>query len=107
MSTPAESREPTTEPGTTRADDQWHAVDALLVRVGQGNLRALGQLYDSTAAMILGLTNALLCDAGRAEQVTEEVFLEIWCWAGSFDPSRHSAMSWMVTLTHSRVIARR
>lgn len=77
------------------------------MRVGQGNLRALGQLYDTTAAKIFALANALLRDARRAEQVTQLVFCEIWRRARSFDPSRQSGISWMVALTHSQVTARR
>src|SRR3712207_7909500 len=49
---------------------------------------------------IFGLVKRLLVDHAQSEEVTQEVFLEIWQTAPRFDANRGAAMSWILTLTH-------
>jgi RNA polymerase sigma-70 factor (ECF subfamily) len=44
-------------------------------------------------------------DPDRAEEAALAVFLELWRTSASFDPDRGSAMGWIVTLAHQRVVA--
>jgi RNA polymerase sigma-70 factor (ECF subfamily) len=43
-------------------------------------------------------------DAGAAEDVQQQVFLEVWRRADEFDPDRGSLLTWIMTITRSRAI---
>ncbi|WP_396600248.1 sigma-70 family RNA polymerase sigma factor [Frigoribacterium sp. R86507] len=80
--------------------------DELLPRVAQGDQAAFAALYDQTAPRVLGLVKRLLKDHAQSEEVTQEVFLEIWQNATRFDSTRGSAASWMLTMAHRRAVDR-
>lgn len=80
--------------------------DDLLLRVRFGDQTAFADLYDRTAARVLGLVRRVLIDAAQSEEVTQEVFLEIWQSSSRFDPNRGSATSWILTMAHRRAIDR-
>jgi RNA polymerase sigma-70 factor, ECF subfamily len=71
--------------------------DELLARVGRGDRDAFGTLYDATAARVFGLVRRLVVDHAQSEEVTQDVYLEIWQAAPRFDASRGSAIAWMLT----------
>jgi RNA polymerase sigma-70 factor (ECF subfamily) len=77
-----------------------------LVRVASGDKAAFTELYDATAARIYGLVKRLLVDPAQAEEVTQEIYLEIWQSATRYKPERGSAMSWMLTMAHRRAVDR-
>jgi len=91
----------TPEPGRTLS-----TPDELLPRVAQGDQAAFAELYDQTAPRVLGLVKRLLKDHAQSEEVTQEVFLEIWQNATRFDSARGSAASWMLTMAHRRAVDR-
>jgi RNA polymerase sigma-70 factor (ECF subfamily) len=66
-------------------------VDALLLAVGRGDRTALGAFYDRTAPSVFGLLSTALGGSGRAERVTEEIYLRLWRMAPVFDPGERSA----------------
>ncbi|KZE95083.1 ECF RNA polymerase sigma factor SigK [Agromyces sp. NDB4Y10] len=82
------------------------SVDDLLVAAGAGDRDAFGALYDRMSARIFGLVRRLVVDPAQAEEVTQDVFLEIWQTAPRFDRERGSAISWMFTLAHRRAVDR-
>jgi RNA polymerase sigma-70 factor (ECF subfamily) len=77
-----------------------------LVRVASGDKAAFTELYDATAPRIYGLVKRLLVDPAQAEEVTQEIYLEIWQSATRYKPERGSAMSWMLTMAHRRAVDR-
>jgi RNA polymerase sigma-70 factor (ECF subfamily) len=81
-------------------------LDDLLVATAGGDRAAFGALYDQSAARIFGLVRRLVVDPAQAEEVTQDVYLEIWQTAARFDPSRGSALSYMFTLAHRRAVDR-
>ncbi len=81
-------------------------VDDLLSATGSGDRAAFGELYDRTAARIFGLVRRVVIDPAQAEEVAQDVFLEVWQTAPRFDASRGSAISWMFTLAHRRAVDR-
>jgi RNA polymerase sigma-70 factor, ECF subfamily len=93
----------TSEQGQERAQA---TVDELLSLVAAGDQRAFAQLYDLTAARVLGLVRRVLRDPAQSEEVAQEVFLEIWQNATKFDQGRGSAMTWIMTMTHRRAVDR-
>jgi len=78
----------------------------LLTRVAQGDREAFAELYDRTAPRVFGLVKRLLRDHSQSEEVTQEIFLEIWQSATRYDPSKGGAISWMLTMTHRRTVDR-
>jgi len=80
--------------------------EELLERVATGDREAFAALYDLTAPRVLGLIKRLLKDHSQSEEVTQEVFLEIWQTATRFDPARGGASSWMLTMAHRRAVDR-
>jgi len=80
--------------------------EELLRRVAAGDRDAFAELYDATAPRVFGLVKRLLRDHAQSEEVTQEIFLEIWQTAARYDPSKGGAMAWMLTMTHRRAVDR-
>jgi RNA polymerase sigma-70 factor (ECF subfamily) len=87
-------------------DDRRDSLQAQLVATSRGEAAAFEDLYDSVAPRIYGLVLRILKDAHQSEEVTQEVFLELWRTAIRFDPTRGSAQSWVMTMAHHRAVDR-
>lgn len=79
---------------------------ALLGRVAGGDQVAFASLYDAVAARVHGLARRVVRDEHLAEEVTQEVFLQVWRESPRFDAARGSAMAWLLTLAHRRAVDR-
>ena len=78
----------------------------LLERVATGDQRAFSDLYDLLSPRVFGLIKRLLRDHAQSEEVTQEVFLEIWQTATRFDPNKGGATTWILTMAHRRAVDR-
>jgi RNA polymerase sigma-70 factor, ECF subfamily len=79
-------------------------VDALVSRVARGDSAAFDRLYDEVAAPVYGLARRIVRDPARAEDVTQEVFLEVWRKASRFDRKLGKAKTWIMTIAHRRAV---
>lgn len=79
---------------------------SLLCAVAAGDRSAFSQLYDRMQPRVLGLCMRILRDIGHAEEVSQEVFLEVWQLAPYFDAEKGSAVGWILRKAHSRSIDR-
>ncbi len=81
-------------------------LDELLVLVARGDEAAFERLYDRLIASVFGLIRRVVRDRAQAEEVAQEVMVEVWRSAARFDPARGSAMSWVMTVAHRRAVDR-
>ncbi|HEX6045449.1 MAG TPA: sigma-70 family RNA polymerase sigma factor [Pyrinomonadaceae bacterium] len=78
----------------------------LLKAIAAKDEAALGQLYDSYRLILFGVLMRILNNREEAEDVLQEVFLQVWRRAGDFDENRGRPFTWLVTLARSRGIDR-
>jgi RNA polymerase sigma-70 factor, ECF subfamily len=81
-------------------------LEAQLVATGRGDVAAFADLYDGLAPRVYGLVLHLIKDVHQSEEVTQQVFLELWQTSARFDPSRGSAYAWVMTRAHHRAVDR-
>lgn len=78
----------------------------LLHAVARNEEGALTVLYDRYRLILFGLLVRILSSREEAEDVLQEVFLQVWRRAADFDEERGRPFTWLVTLTRSRAIDR-
>jgi RNA polymerase sigma-70 factor, ECF subfamily len=81
-------------------------LERLLALVARGDEQAFAELYRQVAAAVFGLVTRVVRNPAQAEEVTQEVFVELWRTASRFDPARGSARSWIMTCAHRRAVDR-
>ena len=81
-------------------------ADALLARVGSGDADAFEQLYPLVAGSVYGLALRIVRSRSLAEEVSQEVLVDVWRQAPRFDPAKGSAMAWVLTMAHRRAVDR-
>jgi len=79
-------------------------LESLLNRVARGDEEAFSKLYDRISAAVFGMARRVVRDPARAEEVAQEVFLQVWQGANRFDAERGSAKTWILTLAHRRAV---
>lgn len=84
-------------------DQEWAGY---VRRIAGGDDTALASLYDETSTLLYSIAVRILGNPADAEEVTLDVYTQIWNKAGSFDASRGSASAWIVMLARSRALDR-
>ena len=87
--------------------DQAQVTDVnLLHAIARRDEAALGSLYDRYRLILFGLLVRILSSREEAEDILQEVFIQVWRKAGDFDELRGKPFTWLVTLARSRAIDR-
>jgi RNA polymerase sigma-70 factor (ECF subfamily) len=81
-------------------------AESLIRRLTTGDHKALGEFYDLYAGLVNGLALRILHDRTEAEDVVQEVFVQVWRQATRFDPRRGSPEAWVCTIARSRALDR-
>jgi len=72
----------------------------------RGRVQALATLYDRYAGLLLSMANRMLGDETMAEDLVQDVFMEVWRRAHAFDASRGSVRTWLLVRLRSRALDR-
>jgi RNA polymerase sigma-70 factor (ECF subfamily) len=81
-------------------------LSSSIASVADGDQAAFALVYDALAPTVYGVVRRVLRDPAQAEEVTQEVFVEIWRQAARFDASRGSVRTWSHTIAHRRAVDR-
>lgn len=87
-------------------DDRAERLADQLELAGRGDQAAFGRVYDDTAGMVYGIVLRVIQSPEQAEEITQEVYVELWRLAGRFDRSRGSVRGWVATVAHRRAVDR-
>ena len=79
----------------------------VMEQLRNGNPDALPILFDRFHRLVLKIALRILRDAGEAEDVMQEIFLEIFNKAGQFDPAKGSTKTWILQYAYHRSLSRR
>lgn len=89
----------------TPSESSGVSPDAALVhRLLQRDVRAFEQLYDRHSRLVYGLVLRILQQASTAEEVVQDVFLQLWRNASQFDTARGAFIPWLLTLARNRAL---
>jgi RNA polymerase sigma-70 factor (ECF subfamily) len=76
----------------------------LIARIAQRDQLGLAELYDRTSSVVFGLARRILNNIPSAEDVTQEVYLQVWREAGQYNATRGTPLSWLRMLARTRAI---
>lgn len=79
---------------------------ALVRQVAGGDERALHALYDRAHHLVFTLALRITCNGATAEEVTLDVFHDLWRRAAGYDPANGTVLGWIMNQARSRSIDR-
>jgi RNA polymerase sigma-70 factor (ECF subfamily) len=86
------------------ASDDASVDIALLKRVIARDAPAIGELYDRHSRLLYGLILRILRDRGEAEEVLQEVFMQVWTRADTYNVELGVPAAWLVRIARNRAI---
>jgi RNA polymerase sigma-70 factor (ECF subfamily) len=78
----------------------------LVARIRAGDQQAMSELYDRYARVVYAVSLRVLQDAAGAEDVLQDIFLQLWRNPDAFDASRGSLAAWLAVISRHRSIDR-
>jgi RNA polymerase sigma-70 factor (ECF subfamily) len=82
-------------------DSVWNQY---LQRAAAGDAEGLSSLYDESSSLVYGLVLRIVGNEADAEEVTSDVYVQVWRRAKDFQMQRGSVQAWLVMLARSRAI---
>ena len=79
---------------------------ALMRRIADGDETALAAVYDRYGRLVYSVALRILRSADLAEEVTQDIFFQLWRTAPAFNPSRGSLSGWLLVCARNRAISR-
>src|ERR1700746_162611 len=78
----------------------------LVARIRAGDQQAMSELYDRYSSVVYGVALRVLQDAAAAEDILQDIFLQLWRKPDAFDSSRGSLAAWLAVISRHRAIDR-
>lgn len=100
------SATPAFEPAGAPRTDLERTWRAYVQRIAAADQAALAALYDATNRLIYGMALRILGNPADAEEVTLDIYTQVWRSASNFDERRGSVVAWLMTMARSRAIDR-
>jgi RNA polymerase sigma-70 factor (ECF subfamily) len=76
----------------------------LIARIRAGDEDAMAQVYDRYSQIVYSVALRVLGDTGAAEDVMQEIFMQLWRNPQSFDGNRGSLGAWLAVIARHRAI---
>lgn len=93
---------PADEPGPGHGDQ----LGLLLGRCARGDAAAFEQVYDTMAGPVLGIATTVVRNRAMAEEVAQDVLVEVWRTSPRYQAGHGSARGWIMTIAHRRAVDR-
>jgi RNA polymerase sigma-70 factor (ECF subfamily) len=91
--------------GSSRSmESNAHEDGYLMARVAAGDRDAFARLFDRHSPIVLGLLVRILGRRSEAEEILQEVFLQVWRQADRYEPGRSTPRGWLLVLARSRAL---
>jgi RNA polymerase sigma-70 factor (ECF subfamily) len=84
--------------------DRSLELSGLLARAGLGDRAAFATLYELTSAHLLGVVMRIQRDRALAEDILQEVYVNVWRAAQSFDAAQSQPLTWLTSVARNRAI---
>ncbi len=89
-----------------RQNPEAEKLSAHLAQLAAGTHSALAGCFDLMGPVVFSLAVRMLRDRGAAEDVTQDVFVQVWRQAQNFDPARGSPQAWVMMIARTRILDR-
>ncbi len=90
----------------TKEEEELQHEKQLLEKTGQGDRRCFEELYDRYSGVLYTTAYKVLNNPDDAQDVLQDVFIQIWGKASMYDPSRGKPLTWAMTMTRNKAIDR-
>lgn len=77
---------------------------ALITAIRSGDQSAMAALYDRFSSIVYAVALRVLQDTGAAEDVLQDIFMQLWRNPGAFDSSRGNMAAWLAVIARHRAI---
>jgi RNA polymerase sigma-70 factor (ECF subfamily) len=89
---------------TSKQSDDASSDAALVQLLLRRDMRAFEQLYDRHSRIVYGLVLRILHQASTAEEVVQDIFLQLWRNASRYESGRGPFVPWLLTLARNRAL---
>jgi len=91
-------------PAATEWTDRSRELAQLLARAGLGDRAAFATLYERTSAHLFAVVLRINRDRAQAEDILQEVYVNVWRSAQSFDAAQSQPLTWLTSIARNRAI---
>ena len=84
--------------------ERSHDLSRLLARAGVGDRAAFATLYERTSSHLLAVVLRINRDRAQAEDILQEVYVNVWRAASSFDAAQSQPLTWLTSIARNRAI---
>lgn len=89
---------------TTDWSDRSRELSQLLARAGLGDRAAFATLYELTSSHLFAVVLRINRDRAQAEDILQEVYVNVWRAAGGFDAAQGQPLTWLTSIARNRAI---